>query len=53
MVEAVAEEGAVGEPGQAVVEGLARQLLLEHHALADVAPVEHDAAHVLVARADR
>ena len=30
VVEAVAEEGAVGEPGEAVVERLARQLLLEH-----------------------
>ena len=49
MVEPVAEERAVGKPGQAVVEGLARELLLEHHALADVARVEHDAAHVLLA----
>ncbi len=28
------------------MERLARELLLEHHALADVAAVEHDAAHV-------
>ena len=48
VVEPVAEERSVGEAGQPVVEGLARELFLERHALADVAPVEHDAAHVLL-----
>ena len=53
LVEPVAEQGAVGEAGEPVVERLARQLLLEPDALGDVAGVEHDAADVAVARAGR
>ena len=53
LVEPVAEERAVGETGQAVVERLAGQLLLEPDALGDVARVEHDAADLAVARAGR
>ena len=45
---AVGEEGAVREIGDRIVEGLVRELLLEGPALADVAAVEHDPAHVLV-----
>ena len=47
LLEPVAEERAVGEAGEAVVERLPRELLLERDPLADVAPVEHHAAHVL------
>ena len=46
--DAVAEQGAVREVRDRVVEGLMRQLLLERLAFADVAGVEHDAAHVAV-----
>ena len=48
LVEAVAEERAVGEAGQAVVERLPRELLLEPDALGHVAGVEHDAADLAV-----
>ena len=44
MVDAIAEEGAIGEAGQRIVEGLVSQLLLERLALGDVAVVDHDAA---------
>ena len=46
--DAVAEERAVREPGDRVVEGLVGELLLERLALADVARVQDDAADVLV-----
>ena len=49
LVEPVAEQRAVGEVGEAVVERLPRELLLEPNPLGDVAGVEHDAAHVAVA----
>ena len=42
--DAVGEQGAVREAGERVVEGLARQLGLEHLALGDVAVVDDDAA---------
>ncbi len=45
VADPVAEERAVGEPGQRVVEGLVQELLLEALAFADVADVEHDAAN--------
>ena len=48
LVEAIAEQRAVREPGEAVVERLVGELLLEPHALGDVAGVEHDAADVPV-----
>ena len=48
LVEAVAEQGAVGEAGEAVVEGLPRELLLEADPLGDVARVEDDPADVAV-----
>ena len=48
LVEPVAEERAVRKPGEAVVERLTRQLLLEPNPLGDVACVEHDAADVAV-----
>ncbi len=48
VVDAVGEQRSVGQPGDGVVEGLVRELLLERRALAGVAAVEHDAAHVLV-----
>ena len=48
LVEPVAEQRAVGEPGEAVVERLPGQLLLEPHALGDVAGVEDDAADLPV-----
>ena len=48
LVEPVAEQRAVGEAGQPVVEGLRRQLLLEPDALGDVARVEDDAADAAV-----
>ena len=53
LVEPVAEERAVGEAGQPVVERLVGELLLEPDALGDVARVEHDAADVPVARGGR
>ena len=48
LVETVAEQRAVGEAGEAVVEGLARELLLEPDPLGDVARVEHHAPDVAV-----
>ena len=48
LVEAVAEQGAVGETGQSVVEGLARQLLFQADALGDVTRVEDDPANAPV-----
>ena len=51
MLDAVREERSVGEVRHGVVEGLVGELLLEHLALADVAAVQDDSAHVLVARA--
>ena len=48
MVESVTEESAIREPGEAVVEGLMRQLLFQFDALGDVACVEHDAVHRFV-----
>ena len=48
MLDAVGEERAVGELGDRVVEGLVGELILERLALADVAPVQDDAADVLV-----
>ena len=50
VIHAVAEEGAVGQPGERVVEGLVQQLLLEALPLGDVAGVEHDAVHDRVAQ---
>ena len=44
MRHAVGEQRAVGEAGERVVEGLARELRLEHLALGDVAVVDDDAA---------
>jgi hypothetical protein len=49
MAHALGEERAVREAGNGIVESLVGELLLERKALADVAAVEHDAAHVLVA----
>ncbi len=51
VADALREQGAVGQAGDAVVERLVGELLLERLALADVAAVEHDAADVLVVRA--
>ena len=48
LVEPVAEQGAVREGGEAVVERLPGQLLLEPHALGHVARVQHDAAQLPV-----
>ena len=48
MHHAVAEERAVGEPGERIVEGLVRELIEQRLPLAHVARVEHDAAHRLV-----
>ena len=53
VAHAVDEQGAVGQAGDGVVEGLVGELLLEALALADVAAVEHDAAHVLVVESGR
>ena len=50
VAHAVAEQGAVGEAGERVVEGLVGELLLQALPLADVAGVEHDAAHGRVTR---
>src|SRR5471032_323356 len=49
MLDAIGEEGAVREIRDRVVERLVSELLLEELALADVAPVQDDAADVLVA----
>ena len=46
--DALVEQRAVGEIGDRIVERLVLELLLEGLALADVASVEHDAAHRLV-----
>ena len=46
VLDAVAEERAVREPGDRVVEGLVRQLLLERLALRDVPGVQDDPLHV-------
>ena len=43
MVHPVAEQGAVGQAGQRIMEGLVQQLLLEALPLGHVAGVEHDA----------
>ena len=48
LVEAIAEESAVRQARQAVVERLQRQLLLQAHPLGDVATVEDDAADLPV-----
>ena len=48
MLDAVGEQGPVGEARDRVVEGLVRELILERLALADVAAVQDDAADVLV-----
>ena len=48
LVEPVAEEGAIGEARQIVVEGLVGELLFEPVALGDVACVQNDAADVAV-----
>src|ERR671924_190744 len=50
LLDAVGEEGAVGEIRHRVVEGLMGELLLEGLALADVAAVQDDPVHVLVAQ---
>ena len=51
VLDALAEEAAVGQPGQRIVEGLERQLLLEGLALLQVAGVEHDSGSVAVEHA--
>ena len=48
MLDTIREERPVGEVRHGVVEGLVGELLLEHLALADVAAVQDDSAHVLV-----
>ena len=48
VLDAVGEERPVGEARHGVVERLVCELVLELLPLADVAPVEHDAADVLV-----
>ena len=48
VLDAVGEERPVGELRHGVVERLMRELILESLALADVAAIEHGAAHVLV-----
>ena len=50
LVEPVTKECAVRKVGEPVVERLARQLLLEPHALGDVTCIEHDAADISLAR---
>ncbi len=49
VIHAIAEQRAVGEAGERVVEGLVQQLLLEALPLGDVPGVEHDAVHDRVA----
>jgi hypothetical protein len=51
VLDPLAEQAAVGQPGQRVVEGLEGQLLLEGLALLQVAGVEDDAGRVEVAGA--
>ena len=53
LVEAIAEQRAVGEIREPVVERLPGQLLLEPDALGDVARVQHDAAERAGPRAGR
>jgi hypothetical protein len=48
VVDSVCEQRPVGEARHGVVERLVRQLVLEFLSFADVAAVQHDAAHVLV-----
>ena len=48
VAHALREERTVGEPRHVVMERLMGELLLERLALADVAAVQDDAAHVLV-----
>ena len=48
VLESVAEQGAVGETREPVVEGLVAQPLLQLLALADVPDVEHDPVPQLV-----
>ena len=48
MLDAVGKERAVREIGDRIMERLMGELLLERLALADVAAVQDDAAHVLV-----
>ena len=48
VLDAVLEQGPVGEAGDRVVERLVRELLLERLALGDVAGVQDDALDVLV-----
>ena len=48
VAHALDEQRAVGQVRDGIVEGLVGELLLEGLALADVARVQHDAAHVLV-----
>ncbi len=47
VLEPVAEQQAIGQSGQGVMQGLAPQLLLERDALADVAEVHDDRVHAL------
>ena len=49
VADPVAEQRAVGQAGQDVVEGLVLELRLEGLALADVAQVQHDARDRLIA----
>ena len=48
VLDAVGEERTVGQAGDRVVKRLVRKLLLEGRALAHIAAVEHDAAHVRI-----
>ena len=48
VLDAVLEQGPVGEPGQGVIERLVGELRLERLALAHVADVEDDALDVRV-----
>ena len=48
VLHAIGEERTVREPGHGIVEGLVRDLRLEHLPLGHVAAVQDDAPHVLV-----
>jgi hypothetical protein len=48
VAQAVGEQGAVGEPGERIVERAVEELLLEALALADVAQRQHDARHLRI-----
>ena len=48
LLQAVAEECAVGQHGETVVEGLPRELFLQANALGDVPRVQHHAADAAV-----